>query len=118
MNDYLALLTEIERLESGTKTPEGSLTKPTEGAFVSSVGVLPGHSDDESQRQSSRQEHRPSRSLHLLCAGCKCFFMHEPATLCYWCRAKRDRRPAGEPCEGCGEGCEHCLGDPLIEDGR
>ena len=58
------------------------------------------------------------RPLHLLCAGCQRFFMHEPATLCYWCRSKRDGRPAGEPCEGCGEGCEHCLGEPLIEDDR
>ena len=30
------------------------------------------------------------RPLHLLCAGCKGFFMHEPATLCYWCRQKKN----------------------------
>ena len=28
--------------------------------------------------------------LHLLCAGCQRFFMHEPSTLCYWCRSQRD----------------------------
>ena len=50
------------------------------------------------------------RPLHLLCAGCKYFFMHEPATLCYWCRTNRDSRPAGQPCTGCGEACERCLG--------
>ena len=55
------------------------------------------------------------RPLHLLCAGCKSFFMHEPATLCYWCRSKRDRRPAGKPCSGCGEACERCLGGPRSE---
>ncbi len=53
------------------------------------------------------------RPLHLLCAGCQRYFMHEPAMLCYWCRSKRHRRPAGKPCEGCGEACEHCLGEPL-----
>ena len=50
------------------------------------------------------------RPLHLLCAGCNSYFMHEPATLCYWCRSKRDRRPDGDPCKGCGEACEGCLG--------
>jgi hypothetical protein len=55
------------------------------------------------------------RPLHLLCAGCQSYFMHEPATFCYWCRSKRDRRPAGEPCHGCGEACEHCLGEPRTE---
>ena len=53
------------------------------------------------------------RPLHLLCAGCKGYFMHEPATFCYWCRSKRDSRPAGEPCPGCGEACEECLGNPV-----
>ena len=51
------------------------------------------------------------KALHLLCVGCGSYFMHEPSTFCYWCRAKRDRRPAGEPCRGCGEACEHCLGE-------
>ena len=55
------------------------------------------------------------RPLHLLCAGCESYFMHEPATFCYWCRSKRDRRSAGEPCNGCGEACEHCLGEPRTE---
>ena len=53
------------------------------------------------------------RPLHLLCAGCQSFFMREPATFCYWCRAKRDGRPAGQSCEGCGEACEGCLGEPV-----
>lgn len=52
------------------------------------------------------------RSVHLLCVECKSYFMHEPATLCYWCRSKRDCRPEGEPCKGCGEACERCLGEP------
>ena len=55
------------------------------------------------------------RPLHLLCVGCKGYFMHEPASLCYWCRSKRDRRPAGEPCDGCGEACDGCLGWPAPE---
>ena len=55
------------------------------------------------------------RPLHLLCAGCENYFMHEPATFCYWCRSKRDRRPAGDPCTGCGEACERCLGEPRTE---
>ena len=55
------------------------------------------------------------RPLQLLCVGCQGYFMHEPATFCYWCRAKRDRRPVGEPCTGCGEACEHCLGEPSTE---
>ena len=51
------------------------------------------------------------RPLHLLCAGCHSYFMHEPATFCYWCRSKRDKRTAGEQCNGCGDACERCLGD-------
>ena len=53
------------------------------------------------------------RPLHLLCAGCQNYFMAEPAMFCYWCRSKRDRRPAGEPCTGCGEACERCLGERI-----
>lgn len=55
------------------------------------------------------------RPVHLLCAGCHSYFMHEPATFCYWCRSKRDWRTAGEPCKGCGEACERCLGEPRTE---
>lgn len=36
-----------------------------------------------------RHPARP-RPLHLLCAGCKGYFMHEPATFCYWCRNARE----------------------------
>ena len=61
-------------------------------------------------RQSPR-----ARPLHLLCAGCGNYFMHEPATFCYWCRAKRDSKPLGPQCDGCGEACEECVGSPRRE---
>ena len=53
--------------------------------------------------------------LHLLCVGCQGYFMHEPATFCYWCRQARSRANAGPPCDGCGETCGHCLGHPAPE---
>ena len=49
-----------------------------------------------------------ARPLHLLCVGCASFFMHEPATLCYWCRQRRNHAPDGPP-------CERCLGRPAPE---
>ena len=55
------------------------------------------------------------RPLHLLCAGCKGPFMHEPGMFCYECRRKRERKSLGPPCDGCGEACEECLGMPRSE---
>lgn len=49
------------------------------------------------------------------CACCGSVYFTEPSTLCYSCRRDRDGRPLGEPCPGCGEACEECLGHPEPE---
>ena len=81
--------------------PQDAITPELHSALVAQKPAL----------LSLLREPPPVRSLHLLCAGCKSYFMHEPAALCYWCRSKRDRRAPGEPCNGCGEACEQCLGE-------
>ncbi|MEX2529839.1 MAG: hypothetical protein WD960_03620 [Gemmatimonadota bacterium] len=53
----------------------------------------------------------------LACIGCGEFHFVEP-TLCYWCRRRRDGRPLGPPCAGCGEACEQCLGHEHDEGAR
>ncbi len=45
----------------------------------------------------------------VACVGCGRFHFVEPS-LCYWCRQAHYRQPAGEPCPGCREECEDCLG--------
>lgn len=48
----------------------------------------------------------------VACVGCGRFHFVEPG-LCYWCRQRHTRQPIGEPCPGCGEACEGCIGvDP------
>jgi hypothetical protein len=60
----------------------------------------------------------PPRVRAHLCAGCKRFFFPEPAFLCYWCRKSRSEAPTGPPCDGCGEACEQCVGEPAPEERR
>ena len=89
--------------------PQGTLTPELRSALVEQKPAL---------LELLRIPGRP-RPLHLLCAGCKGFFMHEPATLCYWCRQKKNGKALGPPCPGCGEACEQCLGEPSagVQDG-
>ena len=84
--------------------PRGALTPALRNAVVEQKAAL----------LALVRQAPPVRPLHLLCVECKGYFMHEPATLCYWCRSKRDRRPTGEPCKGCGEACECCLGTECL----
>ena len=87
------------------KAPPGTFTPELRAAFQEQkIGLLTLLRDGPSVQP-----------LHLLCAGCKSYFMHEPSTLCYWCRRKRDNKPLGLPCDGCGEACEECLGTPKSE---
>lgn len=44
------------------------------------------------------------------CSQCGRFAFPEPDFTCYWCRRAADAVPMGEPCPGCGEACERCLG--------
>jgi hypothetical protein len=59
---------------------------------------------------------QPPRVRAHLCSGCGKHFFPEPAMLCYWCRKGRSDAPLGPPCDGCGEACERCLGQPTAPD--
>ena len=98
-----ALGATVEAVEDRLRivVPQGALTPELRTALAEQKPAL----------LSLLREPPRLRPLHLLCAGCQNYFMHEPATFCYWCRSKQDRRPAGEPCKDCGESCEHCIGE-------
>ena len=82
-----ALGATVEAVEDRLRieAPPGALTPELRSALVEQQPAL----------LTSLRGPRRVRPLHLLCAGCKNFFMHEPTTPCYWCRTKRDRRPSG-----------------------
>ena len=109
--ELLAALTALgataEALEDRLRieAPPGALTPALRSALA----------EQKHELLSLLQQPPRLRPLHLLCVGCESYFMHEPATFCYWCRSERDRRSAGEPCCGCGEACERCLGERITE---
>ena len=56
---------------------------------------------------------RDARTAHVHpCSVCGRFYFPEPAVICYGCRRRQEHKPPGPPCDGCGEACERCLGDP------
>ena len=81
-----ALGATVQALEDRLRieAPPGSLTPALRSALAEQKHAL----------LSFLRDPPPVRPLHLLCAGCRSYFMHEPATFCYWCRSRRDGRAA------------------------